>query len=281
MTVTSADVHQAARLVSLALQPKLTAARDVDYGRLLRLYRNDGAFHALVEAVAGGLGLAILDATDMQLVVVAAADYEYASPFAYHLGDFYADLRIGSSLSERLMHGLIQVAIAAWCFPDPARLDDPRRTPPPLNVIVFERWLRDQAKQAAKAASTDPLANADELTPVWDAYIYLPPFLPGSGGSDAKPSGRSAAGKIRASLDLLADHGLMRKLDDVDGGTFQATARYRIHVRELAGPVALERLREAALSATASAAAPESHDREPDQEQECPRQPSTASGGDG
>jgi hypothetical protein len=280
MTVTSADVHQAARLVSLALQPKLTAARDVDYGRLLRQYRNDGAFHALVEAVAGGLGLAILDATDMQLVVVAAADYEYASPFAYHLGDFYADLRIGSSLSERLMHGLIQVAIAAWCFPDPARLDDPRRTPPPLNVIVFERWLRDQAKQAAKAANVDPPANSDELTPVWNAYIYLPPFLPGSGGSDGKPSGRSAAGKIRASLDLLADHGLMRKLDDVDGGTFQATARYRIHVRDLAGPVALERLREAALAATASAA-PEAHDREPDQEQERPSQPSAAGGGGG
>jgi len=250
MTVTGADVHQAARLVSFALQPKLTGARDGDYGRLLRQYRNDGAFHTLVEAVAGGLGLEILDATDTQLVVVAAADYEHQSPFAYHLGDFYADLRTPPMLSERLVHGLIQVAIAAWCFPDPARLDDPRRTPPPLNVIAFERWLHDQAEQAAKAAGAEPPADADELTPVWAQYLTLKRFLPGRAGSDSKPAARSAAGKIRASLDLLADHGLMRKLDDADGGTFQATARYRIHVRQLAGPAALERLRAAAATAT-------------------------------
>src|SRR5690349_20882266 len=59
----AADAEDAARLIALGLRPRQLPSRDILYADLVRRHEQDPVFADLVDAVAAGLGLAVLAVT--------------------------------------------------------------------------------------------------------------------------------------------------------------------------------------------------------------------------
>ena len=72
--VTTGDAESAARLISFGMRPKQLPGRDVVYADLVRRYSEDSAFKQLVNSVAAGLGLLVLDVSAQAGAVLAATD---------------------------------------------------------------------------------------------------------------------------------------------------------------------------------------------------------------
>lgn len=224
----AAEAGKAAELICFALQPKIARGADERYGVLWSEYRTDESFRDVVEAVANGLGLLVIDATDQGLIV-APMD---KSPFSFRLADYQR----GLDPKRRLLIGLVHLGIAAVSYPKEVDLEDDiviRRT-----AEQVERFLRDACGRLADADSRDPETGEEaEEAAAWRAFAVMPSSV------RMKRGGYSAdctMGVITRAFDWLVAQGMAR---DAGGGSFQLLDRYRVQVRELAGHAALERLR--------------------------------------
>ncbi len=112
MTVAT-EAGKAAELICFALQPKIARGADERYGALWSDYRTDENFRDIVDAVANGLGLVVIDATDQGLIV-APMD---KSPFSFRLADYQR----GLDSKRRMLIGLVHLVIAAVSYPKEAR----------------------------------------------------------------------------------------------------------------------------------------------------------------
>ncbi len=221
-TTVAREAGAAAQLVALGLQPRLRPAADGAYLDLVTRYRSDAAFRDVVDHVADGLGLTVLDADASGVVLAPRTD----SPFALRLGDYRANL----SVNERLLHGLIHVGIAAYCYPTPASLlDDDVRV---CSVAAVERFLRDAAERLRERhGDDDPDAGQPELEQAWRLYLRRQAVRE---TADGRAGVSTTSGMVKYALERLADQGFMTKLSDAEGGTYRALHRYRVEVRELA-----------------------------------------------
>lgn len=232
MTVAT-EAGKAAELICFALQPKIARGADERYGALWSDYRTDENFRDVVDAVANGLGLVVIGATDQGLIV-APMD---KSPFSFRLVDYQR----GLDAKRRMLIGLVHLGIAAVSYPKEVDLEDDiviRRS-----VEQVERFLRDACARLAQNDDRDPEADeeADERA-AWRAFAVMPSSV------RMKKGGYTAdctMGIITRAFDWLVAQGMAR---DAGGGTFQLLDRFRAQVRELAGHAALERLRALAAS---------------------------------
>src|SRR5688572_14817022 len=101
-----ADAGAAAQLIGYGLQPRLRPASTPLYAELVERHLGDVAFRDLVDHIADGLGLVVLDVSAASGITLGATP---GSPFELRLADYRANL----SGDERLLHGLIHVGIAA------------------------------------------------------------------------------------------------------------------------------------------------------------------------
>ncbi len=229
-------IEDAARLLALGLQPKLRPAVDPLYRELLRRYQSDGGFRAHVEAIAGGLGLLLLGATEHGLVLGSRDD----GPFAMRLTDYRKSL----SVADRMCHGLLQLAIAAWCFPTAHHLEERdsvvgvRMSVNRLVAYVTDlcRELKDRARGA------DAEDGSPELEEAWRTILTRAETR---ATKDGRRAANTLAGMMAHALTTLEGGGLVRRMSDEDGGTYQALGSYRIQVRELAAHDAFQMVREA------------------------------------
>jgi hypothetical protein len=226
----AADAGAAAQLVAFGLTPRVRPAGDAAYAELVARFSADAAFAAIVDRVAGGLGLAILDVGASGIVLAPGPD----SPFAQRLSDYRANL----SVNERLLHGLIHVGVAAYCYPTAVSLaeEDVRV----CSVAAVERFLRDAATRLREQhGDADPDADAPELEQAWRLYLRRQPARDTADGR-AGPS--TTSGMVKYALERLAEQGMLVRLSDAEGGTYRALHRYRVAVRELAATQAYRTL---------------------------------------
>ncbi|MGC1478884.1 MAG: hypothetical protein WA771_00145, partial [Chthoniobacterales bacterium] len=102
--------EKAGRLIGFALRPKLNPADSADYLEVVREFLADASAMQLLERIARGLGLRVLELNVRSgLVLGTSAD----SAFEIHRDDYHARM----SASDRIVQGMIHLAIAAWCFP--------------------------------------------------------------------------------------------------------------------------------------------------------------------
>lgn len=225
----SADLdltEEAARLVSYGLRPKLRPAASPDYRELLRRFRQDATLRAHCEAVGRGLGLLILGATDHGLVLGAEDD----GPFAMRLADYR---RQATTVADRMCHGLIQLAIAAWCFPTAQQLEE-RDTVAGVRVSVHRTvdYLVELCAQLKERSATDDAeADSPELEEAWRTILSRAETR---ATADGRRAANTLAGMVAHALETLENGGLLRRVSDDDGGTWQALGSYRMQVRELA-----------------------------------------------
>jgi hypothetical protein len=236
--LTPADAADAARLVSFGLQPKLLPARDAEYGDLVRRHREDPAFGRLADAVAAGLGLIVLEVSPRAGFAVAAAE---DSVFAVRMGDY--SRRAASDSTDRFLHGLAHLAVAALAFPRPADLADDgyvgRVTVNGVDAFVRQACRRLEENAARQGENTDPATDAPGLEAAWRIWARR-----SSTGAtkDARRLAGSTTGIVAKAVAFLTDSGFLQRTGDDAGGTYRTTARYQLQVRELAGGAAMAEL---------------------------------------
>ncbi|MCX5080361.1 hypothetical protein ACFVDQ_36620 [Streptomyces sp. NPDC057684] len=236
--VTPADAADAARLVAFGLQPKLQPARDQEYAELLRRYREDPPFARLADAVAAGLGLVVLEvSTRAGMAVTAAED----SVFAVRMGDYAR--RTSADGTDRFLHGLAHLAVAAMAFPRPEDLADDgyigRVTVNGVDAFVRQACRRLEERAEEQGENTDPASDAPGLEAAWRIWARR-----SSTGAtkDARRLAGSTTGIVAKAVAFLTDSGFLQRTGDDSGGTYRTTARYQLQVRDLAGTAALSEL---------------------------------------
>jgi hypothetical protein len=239
MQLDSQAIREAAALVAFGLQPSKRPSHDAEYARLVRRWMDEQAFERIARDVADGLGLRIVDVSDFGVVLAAAPD----SPF----GLTVADYRQGVSAEERLLHGVVQVGLAAYLYPRSEDLEaeaEVRR----VSVRDLEEFLREAcASILAASVEHDTPTASPELEKAAAIYDRWPATKQ---TADARRAAKSTTGLIAHALERLADAGMLRRDGDGDGASYQALRRYRVQLRELAAHEALTALRSAALRAT-------------------------------
>lgn len=239
-SVTPADAADAARLVSFGLQPKLPPARDAEYSRLLRRYREEPAFARLADAVATGLGLVVLEVSPRAGMAVTAAE---DSVFAVRMGDYAR--RAGADSADRFLHGLAHLAIAALAFPRPEDLADDgyvgRISVNGVDAFVRQACRRLEERAEQQGENTDPASDAPGLEAAWRVYARRSAT---GATKDARRLAGSTTGIVAKAASFLADSGFLQRTGDDAGGTYRTTARYQLQVRDMAGGAAMSELLE-------------------------------------
>ncbi|NEC87080.1 hypothetical protein [Streptomyces sp. SID12501] len=238
--ITPGDAADAARLVAFGLQAKLQAARDQEYAELLRRYREDSAFARLADAVAAGLGLVVLEVSPRAGMAVTAAE---DSVFAVRMGDYAR--RTSADGSDRFLHGLAHLAVAAMAFPRPEDLADDgyigRVTVNGVEAFVRQACRRLEERAEAQGENTDPVSDAPGLEAAW--RIWIRRSATGATKDARRPAG-STTGIVGKAVVFLTDSGFLQRTGDDNGGTYRTTARYQLQVRDMAGNAAMAELLE-------------------------------------
>lgn len=238
--LTPGDVADASRLVSFGLRTKLLPARDLEYAELVRRYRDEPHFARLADAVATGLGLVVLEVSARAGMALAAAE---ESVFSVRMGDY--SRRAASDSTDRFLHGLAHLAVAALAFPRPADLADSgyigRITVNGVDGFVRQtcRRLEERAEQAGD--NTDPASDAPGLEAAWRVYARRSAT---GATKDARRLSGSTIGIVGKAVSFLVDSGFLQKTADDGGGTYRTTARYQLQVRDMAGSAAMAELLE-------------------------------------
>jgi len=221
-------------LIGFALNPRSRPAQEPVYDELLRRFRHDASFRSLTTAVLRGLQLTILDAGEHGMVLGASQD----SIFGLRLADY----RQNMSLEDRVCHGLIQLAIAAWCFPTAASLADPDPLVHQLSHQRIVRYLVDLGLQLKARAESDADYGSPELREAWRVVVSRAETR---STPDGRRTAQTLAGMVAHALLHLERGGQLRRVSDEEGGTYKTLSSYRIQVRELSAHSAFQLVQEA------------------------------------
>jgi hypothetical protein len=233
----SERTRDAARLIQWGLRVRARPAQEPDYKRLVDLYHDDPGFRGAVRAVADGLGLVLVDVGELGAIVAPLHD----SVFALRGADFRP---ASSTVEDRLLDGLIQLAIAATVFPSSRDLeDDPAIARPPITIGEIEDSLRALCERLAEQSrdQPDPIEGAEGFEEAWRIYSRRLDAMETKDGSSAR---RTTRRLVEINLERLREHGGFVRDNRGDEAMYQPTYRYQALVRELAANEALRRVRE-------------------------------------
>jgi hypothetical protein len=230
-------VRDAARLIQWGLRVRARPAQEPDYKRLVDLYHDDPGFRNAVRAVAEGLGLALVDVGEYGAIVAPLED----SVFALRGADFRPT---STTVEDRLLDGLVQLAIAATVFPTSRDLeDDPAIARPPVTVGEIEDSLRALCERLAEQSrdQADPIAGQEGFDEAWRIYLRRLDAMETKDGSSAR---RTTRRLVETNLERLREHGGFVRDNRGQEATYQPTYRYQALVRELAANESLRRVRD-------------------------------------
>jgi len=224
------DVHAASRLLHWGLRARDRPAQHPEYRDLIDRYIDHPSFRDLVRQIAAGLGLCVLDANKHGIVLGP----EPESPFALRPADFRRSS--STSADQRLLDGLVQVAIAARVFPKARDLEeDATLARQPVTVGEIEDMLRSLCSKFEEGAKGQPdPAASEELAGLYEAWrVYH-----GRAATKETSGRRRALGTthrlIERGLDRLCEFGCFMREESRDGPKYQPTWRYQVLVKELA-----------------------------------------------
>ncbi|WP_254508162.1 hypothetical protein [Anatilimnocola floriformis] len=231
-----ADAYLAGRLIQWGLRVKERPALQSEYKELIDRLQDRSEFRTIVNQVAQGLGLRILDWGEHGLALAPEGD----SPFALKGASFRSNR---ADADERLLDGLVQVAIAATLFPTPQELEeDAVVARPPVVVDEIDETLRRICESLAEHAkgNADPSA-ADVSAGVYEAWRVYQSRLSMQETRDERAAPRSTHRIIERNLVRLTELGcFVQQRNEVP--TFQATWRYHVLVKELAATTLYARI---------------------------------------
>ncbi len=210
------EAEDCGRLLAYAL---MRARVDAAHRDLLQRLRIDGGFRSVFEAFCRGLGLRLLDITEQGAILAA----DSGSPFAFRMSDYRQNL----SVEDRLAHGLLHVAIAAWCFPTAASLEDEDRAVLSITEQEIVGYVRRLCLDLQRRAAVDPDAARPELQEAWSVLLSRAETRD---TGDGRRAAHTLSGMVSSALERLAEEGLFRR----DGAKWLLRPAWRVQVRDLA-----------------------------------------------
>lgn len=237
------DVFLAARLVQWGLRSKARPVQEPEYRELIQCYFDNTEFRTLVRQMASGLGLRVLEANEHGLFLSPVPD----SVFAFRAADF----RPGrSSAEERLLVGLIQIAVAATIFPRQRDLDEQSQVArQPVTIEEIDANIRTICDSYARAAASDGDLDASEIErgmeEAWRIYQRRVAVAQTKGGGHGRHTTHHL---IRQTLDRLCELGSFTREGD-DPPAYRPTMRYQVAVKEMAAAEIFQRVQGAIVSA--------------------------------
>lgn len=228
--------YQAARLIQLGLRPRTRPVQEPEYQQLITRFLDHAEFRSLVKEIASGLGMSVLDAGELGLVLGPMED----SAFAIHP----ASLLQRRTPDDRLLDGLVQVAIAATVFPRAQDLEDTAMSArPPVTVDEVEESVRALCQRLDEESKSRPDPTADEgLTGLYEAWRVYNGRSAARETPDKRQAARTTRRIIETNLELLHDWGCFSRTSTE--GAYQSTWRYQVLVKELAATALHDRVRE-------------------------------------
>lgn len=227
--------EMAARLVSYGADPKAVPSEIPEYHQLIERYGSDSEFKALTRAILAGLRGEVLKCNPFGFVWASEKD----GIFAIRRDDY----RKGMTVEDRICHGLIQLAVAAFCFPNAEELDEEDAVVPArVTVKKLANYLHALSTELKRRDDLERMDQGAEIQSASEVVLALAPFNVTRDGSQAYTS---LAGKVRHALEFLVEAGLFRRDGEDEHGAYIAKAVYRIRVRELAGHHAYHLITEA------------------------------------
>ncbi len=235
----SEAVSAAARFVSLGLRPKVIPVNDQEYSDLVEAYLSDAEFAELVVAICLGLELRVLAVTRQSGIILAPIG---ESVFALSFTEYYKRSSMKES-SERVLHGLAHLALAALAFPTPDNLSNDSYVGY-ITVLEVDEIVRDACRVLSDRAKVneelvDPSVDLPELEHAWHGFMRRPSYAATKSG---QLSTDSTQGIITKAAKFLVDQGFLVPRADQGEGSYRTTARYQIQVRELASTSAFQEL---------------------------------------
>ncbi|MCP5524069.1 MAG: hypothetical protein H7A46_21235 [Verrucomicrobiales bacterium] len=220
MSNLATTAHDAGKLVGFALRPRQTPWTSTEYAGLLERYESDSQFRAIVDGLTEGLGMRIVDVSTQGLFLSAAE----GSPFRLAAEDY----RQGMSAQDRVLHGVIQVAIAAFTFPKADVLDqDDTVAPAHITPTKLAEYIRNFAEAHAAKSPQEDQEEESVHRRTWREALARAVTMETSGG---KESSRSLTGMCRYALNFLESQGLMRVVD-AENSVYQGTTAYRVRLK--------------------------------------------------
>lgn len=232
------EMTAAARLLRYAVTVSLRPTAGSDYRALLDRYRTDVEFAEAVVAVAEGLGLDVRAATPLGLIVTGDGD----SPFRITLDNSGLPLRASPAaarLQDRLVSGLVLVAVAAYAYPTGESLTE--TTTPTVRPAELNRFITRKAEALRGLAGAERVDEIDsQLGEAARMWLELPEILPAERGGLRKECQRRYVNDI---LNWLVDAGRARResaMSDERGQAYTLNDRFRIGIAETADTLAFE-----------------------------------------
>jgi hypothetical protein len=218
------NTKQAAQLVAMGLRRKHAPSRDVFYRDLVHRYQQDEIFAASVDTIAGGLGLLVLDVNAVSGIVLAA---QPGSVFEIKMEEYARQAKIRERRdTEKVLHGIAHLAIAALCFPRPDDLANDqyvgRVSVESVDLVVREACRMLDERTTKDSGNADPMADEPELERVWRAYLRRPEVAV---TKDSRSYSVSTRGMVSRALKWLADRGLLQAVGEEADEVFRTTRR--------------------------------------------------------
>lgn len=234
------EAARAGRLIQFALQPKAMPFDEPEYRDLLRQYEDRADFRSLVQGMAEGLGLTILLASERGLFLGPRDD----SVFAQTPSEFRGPQVSGD---DRLLDGLIELAIAATLFPRQRDLeDDVLAARPPVTIADVDGTLRELVEAIKQQQPTEPDADADRLDQgLWEAWQVYESRPSHRRTGTGRASSNSTFRIIEQHLDRLCELGCFTAERQGEPVRYRPTLRYQVLVQELAATHLYRRVQEA------------------------------------
>lgn len=229
------DFRLAGRLVHWGLRTSARPSQEEEYQRLLDRYETDQSFAEAVRALANGLGLSVLSTSEHGLILGAQGD----SPFAYPNREF----KSVAKADDRLLDGLIQVAIAASVFPRSVDLqEDGPIARPPVTIEEVEELLSTLSRryQETTVGALDPQTSDIEagLSEAWRVYQAK---VNARETADGRMAPLTVRRVIQANLERLVGLDCFRK-EPGEKESYRPTWRYSVLVRELMATTLYQRV---------------------------------------
>lgn len=226
MTLQHPDLREVGKLIQFGLRPDARPVAEPEYQDLITRYEDSTEFRAAVREVVTGLGLRILQASRLGLVLAPLSDSVF--------GMNWADYRTAkySSADDRLIGGLIHIAILATIFPRAQDLDaDPTIVRSPVTVEEVEATLHElcAALEEEARGKPDPAHSEVGLYEAWRVYQKRSSAVKTPSGQRSPKATRTL---IEDGLEFLRKHGFFihRKIEGKDA--YHATWRYQVMVQE-------------------------------------------------